>query len=190
MDTNKHAWHFRLIAYILHYPFNTHMIDLRPTEHLEYIARKHWFGAVTQMVVTAFLFMVPLFALPLEPFLAKIFPGAAAIAALLFASIYWMILLLFFYVEFLNYWLDVWVITSERIIDVEHYALFHREVSEFSTARVQDITIEVRGLVASLLKYGHLTVQTAGEQNFTIRNVAHPELVKDAIMRIAGKREI
>ena len=100
-----------------------------------------------------------------------------------------MILLLFFYIELLNYWLDMWIITNQRIIDVEHQALFHRQVSEFSTARVQDITVEVEGVFASLLGYGDVSIQTAGEQSFSIKRVANPELVKNAIMHLARTRE-
>jgi len=165
------------------------MITLREGETIEYIARRHWIGIVAQIVTTAILFLVPLLVIPTEPLIERILPESTASAVLFFSLLYWMILLLFFYIELLNYWLDMWVITNQRIIDVEHQALFHRQISEFSTARVQDITVEVEGVFASLLGYGDISVQTAGEQSFSIKRVAKPELVKSAIMHLVSTRE-
>ena len=165
------------------------MITLRENETIEYIARRHWIGIVVQATTTAILFLAPLLIIPIEPFIERFLPKSTPGAVLFFSLLYWMILLLFFYIELLNYWLDMWIITNQRIIDVEHQALFHRQVSEFSTARVQDITVEVEGVFASLLGYGDVSIQTAGEQSFSIKRVANPELVKNAIMHLARTRE-
>lgn len=165
------------------------MITLREGETIEYIARRHWIGIAVQVITTIALFLAPLLIIPTEPFIERFLPKSTPSAVLFFSLLYWMILLLFFYIELLNYWLDMWIITNQRIIDVEHQALFHRQVSEFSTARVQDITVEVEGVFASLLRYGDISVQTAGEQSFSIKRVANPELVKNAIMHLARTRE-
>lgn len=165
------------------------MITLQEDETIKYTARRHWIGILVQIVTTAVLFLVPLLIIPTGPFIKRLFPHSTTSMVLFFSLLYWMILLLFFYIELLNYWLDMWIITNKRIIDVEHEALFHRQVSEFSTARVQDITVKVEGVFASLLGYGDVTVQTAGEKSFSIIRVAKPESVKSAIMHLVNVKE-
>jgi hypothetical protein len=49
--------------------------------------------------------------------------------------------------------------------------------------RVQDITIDTRGLMHSLLDIGDINVQTAGAiDRFTMGNVPHPARLRDLIL--------
>ncbi len=51
--------------------------------------------------------------------------------------------------------------------------------------RIQDITIDVRGVIPTLMGFGNLHVQTAGMHNeFNIMEVPNPYDVKDRITRI------
>ncbi len=80
--------------------------------------------------------------------------------------------------------MDVWIVTDQRIIDIEQLNLFNRVVSEFRLDRVQDITIKVNGLIATLLGFGDIHVQTAGEmEKFLIKNAPKPYEVKDRIIK-------
>ena len=79
--------------------------------------------------------------------------------------------------------MDVWILTDRKIIDIEQLSLFSREVSEFRLDRVQDITVEVRGIISTMLKFGTLHVQTAGAtREFVIKNIPDPYKVRDIIM--------
>jgi uncharacterized membrane protein YdbT with pleckstrin-like domain len=78
----------------------------------------------------------------------------------------------------------MWVITSQRIVDISQDSLFGRQVSSFLLSRVQDITTDVQGLFPTLIGYGTLNVETAGRlEKFSMDGVAHPEGVRDLIMR-------
>jgi len=82
-----------------------------------------------------------------------------------------------------DYYLDVWTVTDKRIIDQEQQGLFHRRTSVFRIERIQDVTIEVRGIVATLLNFGDIHVQTAGEaQEFIMYGIAHPKYVREIIL--------
>ncbi len=83
-----------------------------------------------------------------------------------------------------RYYLTVWVITSLRIVDIRQYGFFSREVSSFMLTRVQDVTTTVSGFLATLIGFGALSVETAGnDDNFFMHGIARPELVRDLIMR-------
>lgn len=81
--------------------------------------------------------------------------------------------------EWTDYYLDVWILTDKRLIDVEQRGLFHRKVSSLDLRNIQDIKIETKGLIATFLKFGDIHVQTAGaDREFVIREAYNPELVK------------
>ncbi|NPA91593.1 MAG: cyclic nucleotide-binding domain-containing protein [Chloroflexi bacterium] len=77
---------------------------------------------------------------------------------LLIASLFW---LLWRYDDWRN---DVYILTPDRIIDVQQRPLFfQREQKEASLDRVQDISIRRQGPFAYLLNYGTISVQTAAK---------------------------
>jgi uncharacterized membrane protein YdbT with pleckstrin-like domain len=103
-------------------------------------------------------------------------------ATSLWALIAWLIA---FYILTM-YTLDVWILTDRRIIDATQQGLFNRTISELHLSRVQDASVHIIGLLPTVFGYGDLLIQTAGaEEHFKFYEIAHPELVKDAIMRAA-----
>jgi uncharacterized membrane protein YdbT with pleckstrin-like domain len=97
-------------------------------------------------------------------------------------TLYLGLLMAFLFFEWADYYLDTWIITSRRIIDVEQNGLFDRHIAEIPLSRVQDITIEVKGLIETLLHFGTIRIQTAGERDFFIHDVPHLQELKDAIL--------
>lgn len=43
-------------------------------------------------------------------------------------------------------------------------------------------SVEVPGFIATLLRYGNLRIQTAGEQSFVAHNIPHIDKVKNIIL--------
>jgi uncharacterized membrane protein YdbT with pleckstrin-like domain len=85
------------------------------------------------------------------------------------------------------YTLDVWIVTDRRIIDSTQKGFFNRTTSELHMGRIQDISVQTKGVIQTVLKFGDLHVQTAGtEERFVFEQITHPEKVKDEIMRLAS----
>jgi len=105
-------------------------------------------------------------------------------------SAYYLFVWLFGFFSFIDYYLDVWIITNERIIDVEQKGFFSRTISEQRLFRVQDVTSEVNGFFATVLKYGNVHVQTAGaKQRFLFREIPGPEEVRNTIIKLVEKNK-
>jgi uncharacterized membrane protein YdbT with pleckstrin-like domain len=112
----------------------------------------------------------------------------AHLGFVLVASAYCFSIWLFFFTQLVNYYLDVSLITDRRIIDVHQEGLFRRSVSELEMARIQDVTSEVNGIGGTILDYGKVTVQSAGEQeHFIFDKVPHPHKVRELILELAHK---
>jgi uncharacterized membrane protein YdbT with pleckstrin-like domain len=121
---------------------------------------------------------------------------ASAFFMILCVVLYFAFLILLwvgFFVEWTNFMLDTWILTDERLIDVEQVSLFSRKVSTLSLDRVQDITITEAGFLETFFGIGVVLVQTAGEaQEFRIYGIKDPSHVKDLIQRAyrQGRQDI
>jgi len=80
---------------------------------------------------------------------------------------------------------DVYVLTPERIIDIHRQPLRLRTAQrEGHLLNIQNVTYVVPGAMASLLNYGHVTIETAGQVgSFTFDHVFDPAAVQADIFQ-------
>ncbi|MFH1188424.1 MAG: PH domain-containing protein [bacterium] len=161
------------------------MIRLKDGEHIVLEVRRHWYRFFSEVFFLLALAFIPLFFLVL--FLSiDAFSKIEYMMLYLFFSAAW---LLFVWISFMmawtDYYLDVWIITNERLVDIEQRGLFRRDVSECYIGDVQDVRIEIRGLIPTVLNFGNIYVQTAGEnREFIMKYIADPQIVKDSIIEL------
>ncbi len=161
------------------------MVALEQGEYIVKEVRKHWFFVVIRIVLYGVIGGAPLFLYPIIALvLSSVFIIDSATLSL-FLSLYplWLLMLwVSFFLFWTDYYLDVLVITNQRIIDIEQHGLFNREISEFRLENLQDITTDISGVIATFLDFGDVHVQTASEnRKFIINDAAHPEAVKRMI---------
>ena len=95
-----------------------------------------------------------------------------------------------FFLIWIDYYFDVWIVTERRIINIEQKGLFSRVVSELELEKIQDITTDVKGVIPTFLNFGDLHVQTAAEkERFLFRDIPDPYDVKNLIMNLQKKSE-
>ncbi|MBI2624048.1 PH domain-containing protein [Candidatus Parcubacteria bacterium] len=159
------------------------MITLNPTEELVLVLRRHWFIFALQVALALFFALIPPIAgVTLARAAPEFFVAAAALFAFA-ASIYYLTLWLAFFATLADYYLDVWIVTSERVIAIEQRGLFRREAAEFNILRVQDVSTHINGFIATALDFGELQVQTAGEEKrFCFKQVPNPNRAKQCVL--------
>jgi len=150
------------------------------------LIRKHWFNYVVFaliglfMIVPAFVFIVFYFLqsqLFSDPIIRTI--SVAAVGA------YTLFVLGLQLYGFISFYLDVYIVTDQRIVDVEQSRFFHRKISELNLRQVQDVNASVNGVIATFLHFGDVYVQTAGEhENFIFRAIPEPYLVARRIINL------
>ena len=149
------------------------------------LIRRHPFFILTRLVVFLFLALIPVaVGLSFSSFLYS----NDLLASFFFVSSLWYLLIWsgIFY-ALTMYTLDVWIVTNRRIIDSAQHGFFNRTISELHLARIQDISVETRGFIQTILHFGDLQVQTAGtEEKFKFHQIPHPEKVKDEIMKLVS----
>lgn len=111
--------------------------------------------------------------------------GGLLVIITLAVSIYYLCLVIFFYSSFTSFYLDLLIITNDRLLDVDQHGLFARTVSEMNLAQVQDITTEVKGFFPTFFNYGHLIIQNAGAiTKFHLQNVRSPNRLRELILQL------
>jgi hypothetical protein len=91
---------------------------------------------------------------------------------------------------FTRYYLNLWVVTNHRIVDVRQKGFFDREVSSLLLNRVQDVMVDTEGVMFSLLDIGDIFVQSAGAtERFRMRGIPHPAELRDVILKYVSEKD-
>ncbi|MDO8558450.1 MAG: PH domain-containing protein [bacterium] len=161
-----------------------HFLGQHEKETIIAVTRPHWIVFLGSAGTSFILVLaVPLALLLLNISIPQILEGAAQDILWLLAALWLYAVWAFTFLSWSKYWFDVAIITTERIVKIDQHDIFHREISEFLISRVQDVRVEIKGALATTLKFGDLVVGTAGEgPAFTFKTIPHPERVKDIIL--------
>ena len=165
------------------------MIHLGKDEKILMVLHRHWIVILGRFLGGILFLLLPA-ALNATAAIFGIDLTIASPYLEFFTVIYLMIIVATLFIFWMDYYLDVWIITSERIIDIEQKSLFNREISEFMLDKVQDVTVKVPNMLATFMKYGNLTIQTAGERSFTVRQIPNFYEAKNLIMDQAQKNNV
>lgn len=90
------------------------------------------------------------------------------------------------FIVWADYYLDVWIVTNYRLLDIEQKGFFHRTISELDLRRVQDISSTVTGLIPTIFSFGTIQIQTAAKLNkFTMETIPRPITVRRKIVELS-----
>lgn len=164
--------------------------ELEPGEHVVKEARKHWFLFLSGLLPYAIIAVLP-FALPNLLMLVPAFESYASFFDFstplmrISLGVWLLITWTSAWGAFTRYFLDAWVLTNNRLVDIDQKRYFSREVSSLLLSRVQDVTIKVNGVIPSLLDIGDISVQSAGAtvDEFTMKGIPHPSQMRDLILK-------
>ncbi|MBI4992885.1 MAG: PH domain-containing protein [Candidatus Magasanikbacteria bacterium] len=165
-----------------------HLIKQKPYEKIEYFLRRHPLTFVPIFFVFTILMLVPfVIYFLINNLFPQLLTGQLSYPVLtLFASIFYLSIYLFFYGQFIDFYLDLWIVTNDRIVDIEQHGLFSRSISELDLYNIQDVTVEVTGFFATMFKYGNLFVKTSSDNSQIIfHDISNPNEVRQALIELA-----
>lgn len=157
-------------------------------EKIIYFLRRHWF-----VLFTKFLFLIVLGLIPVVMYFVSgslfgdlVLGNTSSALLIMLTSLYYLFIWVIAFTVFIDYYLDIWIVTNHRIVDIEQKGLFNHVVSEQSLERVQDVSSSVKGLFPTFLDYGLVLIQSAAAQNlFHFKQVPEPEAVSRRINQLA-----
>jgi hypothetical protein len=98
----------------------------------------------------------------------------------------WTILIGFFAVHIFLVWsINVYMVTSKRLLHIAHTGLFKKMVSETPLDRILNVSFQTTGIFSTLFRYGDVLVQVVGlDHPLVLKAVPNPSTVKDFIWKI------
>lgn len=168
-------------------------VKQKSNEQIEYVLHRHPITFLPEIILILVMLGIP-FAIRfilnsmLPNFIVAGTPGWA-ILVLVFSA-YVLVTLTFFYTQFVNFFLDFWVVTNDRIIDVEQKTLFARTISELGLVNIQDVTTEVHGFFATMFDYGDVIIKTASDNpNIIFQNVSRPNKIRADLIDFSDREK-
>jgi len=166
------------------------VIKIKSYEKVIYILRRHGITFFPYLAIFTAMLLAPiivywLFSLS---FTKLIEDPANYPFIVMAASAYYLSVFLFFYSFFVEFYLDCWIVTNDRLIDIHQISLFSRTVAEVDLYQIQDISTEIEGFFPTIFNYGNIYLQTAGAvPKFAIYNVHNPDKLREAIITLSAE---
>ncbi len=165
---------------------NVFSFDQRDSkEEIILVLRSHWFTNLKWIVISLLMLLFPLFCSYFN--VLSFLPGNYKIIAAIF---WFLVTFVYAFEKFLTWYFNVFIITDERVVDIDFYNLLVKEVTEAKISMIQDVTYNVIGFIPTVLNYGNLFIQTASEvPMIEILNVPNPETVSKILQQMRLEEE-
>jgi hypothetical protein len=168
----------------------SHFIKQKSYEQIVHVLRRHPITFIPTILLFIALLAIPII---LYTITKNAFPDFVSNTQMyplfvLGGSIYYLSTYLFFYAHFIDYYLDIWIVTNDRIIDNEQHGLFHRTTTELELHSIEDVTSQVSGILGTFFKYGDLTIKTSSvTTTIVFRQIPNPEKIRGELIHRADE---
>lgn len=154
-------------------------------EQILLLLRKHPLTQAGWVFTAIIIALIPILfsGVPLINFLPPSFQAASVIG--------WYLLLSGFIIEsFLTWYFNVFIITDERIIDVDFLSLIYHDIASAKIDNIEDVTSIKGGALRSVFDFGTVQIQTAAEKTmFEFEDVPHPAQVTKLLNELLIEEE-
>ncbi len=157
-----------------------------PNEKILLIVREHWFRLFLKLFVVLVLAILPLLVQYLiSGSILSIASDQALAMVSLVIQLYYLGLLVALFIIWILYYLNLHIVSEERIVDIDQVGLLNHVVSELNIETIEDVSSQTTGLFGNILDYGTVFIQTAGAtERFQFENVPHPAKIAALILGV------
>lgn len=151
---------------------------------------------IRRSIITTFTWLVGGMVYFVTPFvIIPIIKRTAYDGNALFDNFFILSLIFFWYMslfgyllrEFLDWYFEVFLVTTKKIIDIDRGAT---NISETLLTNVQDVTSETPSIFAQIFNIGNVKIQTAAEtKEFEFGMVDDPSKVRDFISDMVARKD-
>lgn len=183
-DVGESSRRARLGAYCV-YPPGTRFITQQDDEEIVLLLRAHPITNVGWILLTLGMLLLPKILLGIGMFASVpdkfIFVGQL---------VWYLATLMYAFEKFLHWYYTVFIVTNERVVDIDFVNLLFRVVTYGNLTHIEEPAMVTGGFVRSLFQYGNVYVTTASEQpTIEALGVPWPQKVVDIISRLAEELE-
>lgn len=171
------------------FPKNIFFAGREEGEDILLLLRAHPITTLPWILVTLGLILTPIIIFPLFA-AANILPFVGVGSALIFTLLWYLATFTDAFINFLYWYFNVYIVTNERVVDLDWYSIIYRKVSSCQISKIQDVSTVQAGVFAGIFDFGNVVIQTAAEfPNFEFTAVPHPQLVAKKIQELMQEEE-
>lgn len=184
------TWHMNAFSSFCQNPKGVRFQTQKPNETIILFLRSHFITNTSWIIFAVILVFLPVIIAILLPLL-KIDLLSSATAFRFTATyilFYYLMVFSFVFISFLHWFYNVFIVTSERIVDIDYSDIVIHNIAITNLSHIEDVHYSQSGFVPTLFNYGNVFVQTAGtERNFEALSAPKPRQAAHIIGDLIGK---
>lgn len=149
----------------------------KPNELIILFLRSHFIINLSWIILGSILTIIPTVLLFFLPRLGVdfLFSSEAIRFTTVYVLFYYLIVFSYVFISFLHWFYNVFIVTSERIVDIDYSDIVVHNIAVTDLSHIEDVNYTQSGFIPTFFNYGHLFVQTAGnEKNFEAMSIPKP----------------
>lgn len=160
------------------HPASIRLADQGSSEQVLLFLRRHWITNLPWLLIT----LIGIFL----PFLVLLFVHSSFIPdnyIVLSFLLYYLLLFGIALSNFVLWFYNVGIITSDRVIDIDFSDLSYKNIASALLEALKDVNYTQQGFSQTFFNYGNITVQTeANESNIAFLAVPKPSLIAKTLL--------
>ena len=182
--------HMSLLSSFCKSPKGVHFQTQKPHEEIILFLRSHFVTNISWIILSLFLLVLPVIIAAFLPNFGLDFLSTPIANRFItvFTLFYYLMLFSYVFISFLHWFYNVFMVTSERVVDIDYSDIVVHNIAVASLTHVQDVNYTQSGFIPTFFNYGDLFVQTAGnEKNFEALSIPKPREATHIIGDLTGK---
>lgn len=182
--------HMSIMSSFCHFPKGVSFQNQKEKEKIVLFLRSHFITNLPWILTTLLLIILPFIGLALLSGFDLDFLSAPATNRFVtvFTLLYYLLVFSYVFISFLHWFYNVFIVTTERVVDIDYSDIVVHNIAVTGLTHVQDVNYTQSGFISTLFNYGHLFVQTAGnERNFEAFSIPKPREATHIIGELTGK---
>lgn len=174
------------ISAYCYYPDHVNFVGADDQEKIVLLLRRHPITNLGWIFTSILMFATP------AVFVAFGFLSTIPFELLTVGLLFWyLISFAFTFEQFLTWFFNVYIITDERVFDVDFINLVYREITDANLDQIQDVTVKVGSVIRTIFDFGDVHIQTAAAiAEIDFQAVPHPDLVAQVLRELRVEEEI
>ena len=189
-DKQKNNNYMNVLSAFCQNPKGVSFQTQKASESIVLFLRSHFLTNLSWIIISLILVILPVLGLIFLPKESMNFLYSPTFSRFttVFILFYYLIILSYIFLSFLNWFYNVFIVTTERVLDIDYSDIVVHNMAETKLSHVEDVRYTQSGFIPSFFDYGNLFVQTAGtEENFEAYSIPKPREATDIITELTGK---
>ena len=147
--------------------------------------RQHPIVMLPWLILSVFMFTLPS--------IFSFFPPYAALPVtyqFVMSLIWYLFVFGFSLSKFMSWFFNIYIVTDERVVDVDFVNILFRKISIAKIDEIQDVNITASGAFETFFGYGNVFIQTAAEiSEFDFLAIPKPDQVGKILNQLIDQEE-